>query len=83
VDNNHSLGAGFGVNAGHCGVASYGHGTAACKDGCGRRVLLGAFGGYCPVCAPNHGIQPIRLGPEAITLPAATEPKQSGSAAGK
>lgn len=59
-------GVGFGAHAGLCGLGSFGHTTVFCKDKCGRRIQLGGFGGYCAACAPSHGIEPIKLGPEAL-----------------
>ena len=83
TNNNHDLSVGFGAAAGLCGLGAFGHGTGMCKDGCGRRVILGGCSGYCAVCAPNHGLQPIKLGPEAICdpqtgngLPASMDPKE-------
>lgn len=63
------MGVGFGANATHCGLGAFGHGTGFCKDGCGSRVILGGFSGYCAPCAASHHIEPIKLGPDAETGP--------------
>jgi len=55
----------------HCGFGVAGPGAGICKDKQCRKHAPALFAGYCADCAPSHGINLLRIVPEATPVTSA------------
>ena len=60
---NNPFGPDIEAMVGHCGLALIGSGI--CKDLACRRRAPHLIDGYCASCAARHGVQVLKLTPEA------------------